>query len=176
MDLLVEIRDLDHQTSAHLSSQALDVALVAGRQSPVIVEVLEHPTCEILVAQRGGELGRQVVRVVGQLALVVDLVHDHATERQLCLHQLAVEVDGLGDRLALWPADDQEAGLGVGEQLADPLGALAKAPHHAAERLEELREVLEHLDPRDASQHREHHRGSTAEHLHPEPGRSHEHL
>ena len=55
-------------------------------------------------------------------------------------------------------------------------GALAEAADHAAERLEELGQVLEQVDAGDPPQDREHHRGAAAEDLHPDPGRAHEHL
>ena len=106
----------------------------------------------------------------------MDLVHDDPAKGQVGLHQLAVEVNRLRDRLPLGRTDHEEARLGIREQLAHPLGPLAKAADHAAEGLEELREVLQDLDARDAPKHREHHRRAPPEHLHPQAGRLHEHL
>lgn len=53
---------------------------------------------------------------------------------QLCLDQLAMEVDDLVERLALGPADDEEAGVRVGEQALDPLGAGLEAVDASAQR------------------------------------------
>ena len=83
----------------------------------------------------------------------MDLVDDHAAEGQLRLDQLAVEVDRLVDRLPLRPADDQEAGVGVGEQAVDALGAGLEAVDHAAEGVEELGQVGEQVEADDLLQH-----------------------
>ena len=116
------------------------------------------PVAEVRVAEQLAEL--LGAGALARLAAEVDLVDDHAAERHLRLTELAVEVDGLADRLALRGADDEERGLRVGEQLVDPPGTLAEAADHAAERLEELGQVLEQVDPGDPAQDGEHHRGA----------------
>ena len=79
----------------------------------------------------------------------MDLVDDDAAEGQLRLDQFAVEVDGLVDRLSLRAADDEEAGLGVGEELVDALGARLEAVDHAAEGVEELGQVGDQVEADD---------------------------
>src|SRR5918994_7689920 len=115
----------------------LDVAGIALRQRLVVGEVLGYPLGELVVEQLAEVRLYLAARQI-RLGLVVDLVDDHAADRQLRLDQLAVEVDGLLDWLALRPADDDEGGGRVGEQLGDPLGALAEPLDHPAEGLKEL--------------------------------------
>src|SRR2546423_525857 len=104
----------------------------------------------------------------------MDLVDDHAAERQARLDELAMEVRCLGYRLALRPADDEEAGPLVGQQRVHLPRPLAEAADHAAERLEELGEIVEEVDAGDPTQHGEHHRGPAADDPGREPGGAHE--
>ena len=75
----------------------------AGHGRPVPGSRRSSPSAprQVVVAKGLRQPLRELVVVLGQLALVVDSVHDHASERELRLHQLAMEANGLGDRLAL---------------------------------------------------------------------------
>ena len=64
----------------------------------------------------------------------------------------------------------------VGEQLVHPLGALAEAVDHAAQRAEEHREVREHVHARRAAQHREDNARAAPDDAHAEVGGPEEHL
>src|SRR5439155_16720802 len=125
MDILVQVGDLDHRLGAELRRQMLDVSPVALGEGAIVAVVESDTLGQVLVAERGRQLGREVLAGLRQLALEVHPVDDHPAEGQLRLHQLVMEVDGFLDGLALGPADDEEAGSRVREQLVYALRALA---------------------------------------------------
>ena len=57
-----------------------------------------------------------------------------------------MEEDGFVHLVALRAADDDEAGLVVGQQRADPVGPVLETVDHAAEGREELGEVGEQVE------------------------------
>ena len=112
VDVLVQVGDADHALGcAAPRARCSMLRGVALGQRLVVGEVLGDPLGQVLVAELlARSAGRSSPSPRRSLGRVVDLVDDHAAEGQLRLDQLAVEVDGLVDRLALRAADDEEAG------------------------------------------------------------------
>ncbi len=95
----------------------------------------------------------------------MDAVDDHPAERHPRLHQLAVEVDRLLDRVVLRRGHDQERRGGVLEQRADALGPLREAIDQPRQRAEEHRQILEQVDAGHALEQREDDAGAAADDL-----------
>ncbi len=87
----------------------------------------------------------------------------HAAERQALVGKLAVEPRRLLDRRGARRGDEEERGAAVAEQGLDALRPLAKTVGHVAERVEEVGQVLQHVDTRGPLEHREHHARAAAD-------------
>ena len=175
VDVLVEVGHRDDARLLEPAGEQLDVAPVPGGQHVVVAEILGHALGQ-LVAQLRRELGGHVTRVGVAEQVMVDAVDDHPAEGHARGLELAPEVDGLLDRLALGRGDEEEHGLRIGQEPVDLDRALLEPVDHPADGAEEHREVLEEVDAGHPLEHPEYHPGAPAHHPGGEAGGAEEDL
>ena len=159
--VVLELGDAHGRRRVQRRLEVVDRGVVARGERRLLARRLRHALGELL-AELVDELRGHVA--VG-LRDRVHAVDDHAAERHPGLHQLAVEVDRLLDRVVLGRGDDQERRGRVLEQRADALGALREAVDQPGERAEEHRQVLEQVDAGHALEQREDDAGAAADDL-----------